>query len=127
VNAARLWVLGSAVGCFVAGMAGGLALPDVMHACCAQDPQDPDAAYVQRMTEDFRLDPAQQRSLRMVLESCQRQELEVFHRARYESLPESLKNQLREARAQKEQRIRVLLTPEQRRLYDSKVRTADNR
>jgi Spy/CpxP family protein refolding chaperone len=55
---------------------------------------DPDAQYVQQMTQDFGLQPRQQQALRVVMQRYREEQLQVFRHANFDQLPESLRAEL---------------------------------
>ena len=121
MNRLRIWILGTALGCFAAGMTLGVLVPGVLAAFADDSAVDGDEEYVRKFTADFGLDAAQQATLRMVLSYGRKQELNAF-RKDFEQLPLAVRNEVGNIRSQGEQRIRALLRTDQRQHYDAMSR-----
>ena len=123
----QAWILSAALGCFVAGMVVGLVAPGIVETLTGSgSAPDPDTAYVRKLAADFGLTGAQERSLAMVVECRRKAEDEVVRKAASaDQLPEPLKNQLQKVRRQATERIRYVLTREQRERFDREVVSAD--
>jgi ATP phosphoribosyltransferase regulatory subunit HisZ len=107
----------------------GSVIPGLAEACTGRGgPADSaDEDYVHRLVADYGLDPAQERLLRLVLQSQSQDELQAFRAADFESLPEALKGQLRLARGRTVSRTRALLSADQRQRYDAQLRNEAGR
>lgn len=124
----RFWILGAALGCFASGMTVGSVIPGFAASGAGCGPADGgDESYVSRFAADYGLQPAQERLLRLVVQSRVQDELQAFRGADFESLPESLKGQLRLLRGRADSRIRALLSVEQRQRYDAELRSEAGR
>jgi len=127
----RLWILGAALGSFVAGMNVGFAIPRVLAAgdsgAALPDQARDDIDYVQRIAATYGLSSAQVRSLRLVMQSAREDELRAFLAAEPSQLPPALQTKLLAARSKAEQRLRALLTEPQRARYDIDSRPQQNR
>lgn len=129
MNRTQAWILGAASGCFLAGLALGLALPGVAAALRGDAPTDPDDDYVRAMIADYRLDADQSRLLRMAVRSWQEDELRVVRQFQVAQLPGELQNRLCEVRSRLVERTRQILgrNPEQLARYDRSVAAAGNK
>lgn len=128
MNQARRWILAATLGCFAAGMSVGTAVPGVVHAWGdGGGIEDSDEQYVRDLVADYGLDRAQERSLRIVMQSGQREEFLAFRTADFAALPPQLQARLSAIRGKKEQRIRALLNDTQRAKYDAQARPPANR
>ena len=127
----RLWILGAALGSFVAGMNVGFAIPKVLAAgdsgAVLPDQARDDLDYVQRIAATYGLSAAQARSLRLVMQAAREDELRAFLAAEPSQLPQALQTKLLAARSKAEQRLRALLTEPQRARYDIDSRPQQNR
>lgn len=123
---ARLWILGAAFGSFLAGMNTGLLLPNLWTAPEDSVPAEVrgDADYVAVLAASYGLSAAQAQSVRFVLQAAREEELAVLRAAEATQLPPALQAQLLAARARAEQRLRAVLTHEQRTRYDAESRPA---
>jgi hypothetical protein len=123
VKPLRSWILAVALGCFAAGTAMGWLLPSTLDAFVGDDDvADPGLEFVRRFAADFALSTDQRRLLLVVVRDRQQEELRVLRRAEFEQLPAALQSQIKNARRREEERIRFLLTPEQRERFDRQVR-----
>ncbi len=121
----RLWILGTALGTFVAGMSFGLAVPRVLAAVVDRSADvDPDAAYVAQIASRYGLSARQQRSLALVLQNANRERLMVLTSADPTQLPPALQGRLQQVHNRTEQYLRAVLDPAQRELYDRDSRPA---
>ena len=120
----QLWILGSAVGCFCAGMSAGMVLPDFVAACCRDDGQlSQDERYVRQLAADYGLSSRQQQELRIVMQRATDEKYEVYQHANFDQLPPSMQTALTAVTRRWSDRIRAVLTPEQQVRYDAQVRT----
>lgn len=123
-NPARLWILLCAVGCCLAGMFLGATILDTAAQTRSEDGSSfPDAQYVQQMAQDFGLTTRQTQALAVVMQRYRDEELQVFRRASFDQLPESLRAELTAARRRQGDRIREILDDAQRRRFDDRSRT----
>jgi hypothetical protein len=83
----------------------------------------PDAQYVQQMAQDFGLSTRQTQALAVVMQRYRDEELQVFRRANFDQLPESLRAELTAARRRQGDRIREILDDTQRKRFDDRSRT----
>lgn len=104
-GAALALVLMQAFGGAQAGAGGGLPLQDA-----AQE------SYVRRLSEDIGLTPDQQARLRMILIAQELERLQLLRRADAQ-LPAGVRDGLAAVDRQADQRIRILLRPEQLARY----------
>jgi len=81
-----------------------------------------DLDYVERLTGSYELSAAQAQTLRQVLQAMRDEELKVLREADTAQLPRALQSKLLAARDRAEQRLRTVLTPEQRQRYDQDSR-----
>jgi hypothetical protein len=125
VNRARVWILGAALGSFAAGMSVGSVLPQVMAA--ENEAPSTDSDYVREMVATYGMSNAQERTLRLVLQSSREEEIAVLKSAEATQLPEPIQRLLLQARSKLESRIRALLDDEQRARYDRASRPTDIR
>lgn len=127
----RLWILGAALGSFVAGMNVGYTIPKVLAAgdLAAELPAHlrEDLAYVDQIVANYGLSAAQARSLRLLMQAKREDEDRALRSAPAAQLPPSVQKRLLEARSTSEQRLRALLTPAQRERYDIDSRPQQNR
>lgn len=100
---------------FVAGVLTGFALPDLFAS--DRTPQSTEA-YARDLVSRYGLNAEQERLLRMVLREDERLELEILRSADWSQLPEALRNRRLAQKRRTNQRIRFVLDPEQRALYD---------
>lgn len=120
----RLWILGAALGSFGAGMNVGLLIPKLAAGDEALLPDHlrHDLNYVERMVGSYGLSAEQARTLRQVLQAMRDEELKVLREADTAQLPRALQSKLLAARDRAEQRLRAVLTPQQRHRYDQDSR-----
>lgn len=117
------WILAAALGCFAAGMTVGFVAPGVVDALAGPGSEPhPDVHYVRKMAADFGLSAQQERSLAMVVQARRQAQLDVFEKADFDLLPEVLQSQIKTVRRQTDERIRHVLTKEQRERYDREAR-----
>lgn len=119
----RAWILAVAAASFGAGAVVGLAAPELWASHEAPDHED----YVQDLASKYDLTPAQQQSLRIVLDEQDRQEFEIWKGAEWGQLPPSLQNARLVVRRRTQQRIRFVLDERQRELYDRDSRPRDGK
>jgi hypothetical protein len=123
VKGPQSWILAAALGCFAAGMTVGLVAPGVVDALAGPGPEpDPDVQYVRRIAADFGLSAQQERSLSLVVQARRQDQLDLLKKTDFDLLPDVLKNQLKTVRRKTDERIRYVLTPEQRERYDREAR-----
>lgn len=125
MNRVQVWILGAALGSFAAGMCVGSVLPQVMAAENGAPSADSD--YVRDLVATYGLSNAQERTLRLVLQSSREEEIAVLKSAEATQLPEPIQRLLLQARSKLESRIRALLDDEQRARYDRASRPTDIR
>lgn len=120
----RLWILGAALGSFGAGMNVGLLIPKLAADGDAPVPDHlrQDLDYVERLVGGYGLSAAQAQTLRQVLQAMREEELRVLREADAAQLPRALQTKLLAAHDRAEQRLRAVLTPEQRQRYDQDSR-----
>lgn len=113
----RLWIAGTALGCFVAGMNVGLVAPRLF---AAEDPRAvaADENYVNKMVAEYGLSDRQEKSLRMVLQKWREEEVAAFRSAEVRLLPPAVQGELRQARGRMERRVKAVLDEQQRARYD---------
>lgn len=114
----RLWILGAALGSFAAGMNVGLAIPNILAGETGSAGFDADRDYVQRLVARYGLTPEQERSLRLVMQAEREEKMQAWASAEVAQLPAALQNRLVAASRKSEQRLRKLMTAEQRARYD---------
>jgi len=121
VNRLRLWILGTALGSFAAGMNVGLVAPRLF---AAEDHRvvAADEAYARSIAADYGLTRGQEASLRMVLQQWREEEISAFRTAETSMLPPAIQTKLLVARGKVEQRIRAVLDEDQRARYDLATR-----
>jgi hypothetical protein len=112
----RRWVLGAGFAGFAAGIALGLVVPVVREAMAAAEADDPDARYVRELAERYGLDAGQARTVRMVLEDRDRAYRRVLM-GDLMRLPPALREQVDVANRRAEERIKYVLTEEQRERF----------
>lgn len=121
----RLWILGTALGSFAAGMNVGLVAPSLF---AAEDPESMandkanDKAYVRQIVDDYGLSGAQEASLRLVLQQWRQDEISAFRTADTSMLPDGIQSQLLKAGALLERRTRAILDEDQQARYDLATR-----
>lgn len=116
------WLKSVAFACFAAGIAVGLAVPKIYDAVRGPaETIDPDERYVRYVTEHYELTPAQVRSLRMVLAVDAAEHRDLMRRAKPEEMPPGVAK----LRTRTDDRIRVLLTDEQREKFNQDAETRD--
>lgn len=123
MNRLRLWILGTALGCFAAGMLLGTAIPRAAAAggdFASAEERAAEEAYVDRFVADFGLDRTQEQQLRAVRMLRRQREMEAL-KAGFEQLPPALKSQVLAARSREKELTRGLLDDRQRRLYDERT------
>ncbi|MBL9077361.1 MAG: hypothetical protein JNL08_07655 [Planctomycetes bacterium] len=85
----------------------------------------PDDAYVHELAERYGLSSAQQRLLRLVLQSARDEEFAIYASAETAQLPDGIRRELLVVRSRTEQRIRALLDDRQRAQFDVDSRPQD--
>lgn len=120
-----LWILAATLGSFAAGMNVGLAVPKVL-AAGARVPT-PDDLYVGDLVDRYGLTAAQERSLRLVLQSARDEEISIYTGAEASRLPPDIRREVLAVRSRTEQRIRALLDEGQRARFDADSRPRDGR
>lgn len=125
----RLWILGAALGSFVAGMNVGLVVPRVLAGDEAELPDyvRHDLDYVERLAATYGLSGDQQHRLRLVLQALHDEEFGALRSAEAAQLPLPVQKQVNEARSRAQLRIRAVLTDAQRARYDIDSRPQQNR
>lgn len=118
-----LWILGATLGSFAAGMNVGLVLPKVFAA--DKGAPAPEAEYVRDLVRRYGLTSAQERSLRLVLQSARDEEIAVYSGAEASQLPPAIRNRVLAVRSRTEQRIRAVLDDGQRSRFDADSRPQD--
>ena len=121
MNRLGVWILGTALGSFAAGMNVGLVAPELF---ASDDPRAVagDEAYVNSLAADYGLSGAQQASLRMVMQKWREEEVMAFRTAEIAMLPAQIQKELLKARGRLEKRIRAVMDEEQRARYDHATR-----
>ena len=114
------WILAAALGCFVAGMTVGFVVPGFVDALTAPGESDPDTLYVRQMARDFGLSAQQERKLAMVVQARRKAVADLVQGAA-DQLPEAMQNELKKVRRQADERIRYVLSQEQRVRYDQQT------
>jgi hypothetical protein len=122
VKGPQAWILGAALGCFAAGMTVGLVAPGIIDAIAGTAAPDPDVLYVRKLAADFDLSASQERSLGMVVQYKRKAEDELLRNAQPDQLPDPLKNKIMIVRREATERIRRVLTKEQRERFDRQAR-----
>ncbi len=115
-----LWILGAALGSFAAGMNVGLVVPRVFAADGGMPA--PDADYVRDLRVRYQLTSAQERTLRLVLQSARDEEIAIYTGAETAQLPPAIRSRVLAVRSRTEQRIRALLDVRQRAQFDADSR-----
>ncbi|MBI5853237.1 MAG: hypothetical protein HZB39_19690 [Planctomycetes bacterium] len=113
---ARAQVLGGLLATFVAGALFGLALPRATEALAGAEPETADAFYVRELTDRYGLDRRQVELVRMILASRTADYLKVLL-ADQGRLPQDLRQQVSDADRRAQERIKFVLTEEQRRTF----------
>lgn len=113
---ARAQVLGGLLATFVAGALFGLALPRASEALAGAEPETADEFYVRELTDRYGLDRRQVELVRMVLASRTADYLKVLL-ADQGRLPQDLRQQVSDADRRAQERIKFVLTEEQRRTF----------
>lgn len=107
------WVRGVALACFCAGVLVGLAVPGVVDAVRGPvQTADPDEQYVRDFAAKYGLDKAQIRTLRMILADDLASTTAIIR-----AKPETLPPEVLKLRRRTDERIRVMLSDEQRAQY----------
>lgn len=96
----------------------GLAIPNVLADETGAAGFDADRDYVQRIVARYGLSSEQERSLRLVMQAEREEKLQAWLSAVVAQLPAALQNRLVAASRKSEQRLRKLMTEEQRARYD---------
>jgi hypothetical protein len=120
-----VWILGATLGSFAAGMNVGLVLPKVFAG--SGGALTPEAQYVRDLVERYHLTSAQERQLRLVLQSGREEELAVYSSTEASQLPPPIRNRVLAIRNHTEQRIRVVLDDHQRAQFDADSRPQDSK
>lgn len=115
-GALRVWILALALGSFAAGAAAGMLLPEMLAA--DQAVESPVDGYVRQLVARYSLDAEQERQLRLVLLADAKAEGDILRNADWSELPENLNNERLRNKRRTEERIRYVLTDEQRARYD---------
>jgi hypothetical protein len=113
----RLWILGSAVGCFAAGMVVGHTFS---HA--ADSATEDIVEQVRDLTGRYGLSADQQQRLHLVLQHGREREIAILRSAQVDQLPPPQMAAVLKERNATEQRLRKLLDDEQRERYDRESR-----
>ena len=129
MNAARSWMLATALGSFAAGTAVGLLIPR-LGECEAMTSREQeytsraiaDEELVSKLVANHGLTANQARSLRLIMQNNRDQEDALVRSVPTSELPQATQNRLLQLRHQTTQRIRVVLDPEQRARYDQESR-----
>ncbi|MBK8976072.1 MAG: hypothetical protein IPM29_09105 [Planctomycetes bacterium] len=121
-GAVRRWFLGAVLAAFAAGGILGLVAADVAEAVAARDRDDPDQRYVRQLTDVYGLDAKQERLVRLVLRARDLEHRRILLRD-VDRLPAALRDELEAANLRMEERIKSVLTDEQRTrfLHDSRL------
>jgi hypothetical protein len=127
VNRLRLWILGAALGSFLAGMNVGLVIPKVVVAYDATAGVPEYEDYVRRIAAEYKLSAAQEHSLRLVMQAEEEEVNRALRSADMAQLPAPIRSKLLAARSRSEQRMRAMLTDAQRERYDLDSRPQQNR
>lgn len=98
----------------------GIALPRVLASDAAKS--SPDRAYVREMAERYGLDGKQERSWLLVMQWLHDEDQAIVSSTENSELPKSIRDRRSQANRTAEQRIRALLTAEQRARYDAESR-----
>lgn len=120
-----LWILGATLGSFAAGMNVGLVLPKVFAADGGS--RTPEGEYVRDLVERYQLTAAQERSLRLVLQSAHDEEIAIYSGAEPSQLPPAIRNRVLAVRGRTEQRIRAVLDDGQRARFDADSRPQESK
>lgn len=108
------WVRWVAASAFAAGIAVGLAIPVAVQAMSPRPaPFGPDEVYVGQLAELYGLSSSQVRTLRMILATEIAETTEILRRQ-----PENLPPEVRKVRRRTDERIRAMLSEEQRAAYE---------
>lgn len=115
-----LWILGAALGSFVAGMNVGMVFPKVFAADTGAP--TPEVQYVRDLVDAYGLTAAQERSLQMVMLSDREEQLAIYGRAEPSQWPPETRREVLAVRNRTLQRIRKVLDDEQRARFDADSR-----
>jgi hypothetical protein len=115
------WVLAAGAAGFVAGLSIGLLGPRFVEAAAGPSEDDPHARYAAELAVRYDLGPEQVRQVRLVLEERDRAHRRALMRDPLR-LPPALRDEVAAANRRAEERIKYVLTDEQRArfLRDSK-------
>ena len=127
MNRLRLWILGAALGSFLAGMNVGLVIPKVVVAYDATAGVPEYEDYVRRIAAEYKLSAAQEHSLRLVMQAEEEEVNRALRSADMAQLPPPIRSKLLAARSKSERRMRAMLTDAQRERYDLDSRPQQNR
>ncbi len=120
-TAVQRWVLAAGAAGFAAGLAIGLLGPRFVEAAASPSDDDPHARYAAELAARYDLDADQVRKVRLVLEERDRSHRRVLMGDPLR-LPAALRDEVAAANRRAEERIKYVLTDEQRArfLRDSK-------
>jgi hypothetical protein len=110
------WFVGAVAGSFAAGVGIWLALPVAVEAFAGAESDDPHAVYARDLAQRFDLTAEQQRLVQMVLESRDLEQQRILLRD-MERLPAELQREVRDSFRRADERIKYVLTPEQRERF----------
>lgn len=112
----RVRLLGGLLAVFVAGVVFGLALPRAGELLFGAEPESGEEFYVRELTDRYALDRDQVELVRMVLASRTAEYLRVLL-ADQGRLPQDLQQLVVEADRRAQERIKFVLTEDQRRRF----------
>ena len=112
----RKWLLGAVLGAFGAGTLAGLAAPRAYASLDGNTPETADEFYVRELTDRYDLDRRQVELIRMVLSARTADYLRVLLTDQGR-LPPGLRFEVTEADRRAQERIKTVLTEDQRRRF----------
>lgn len=112
----RKWLIGAVLGAFGAGSLAGLALPRAWDALATSAPESADEFYVRQLADRYGLDHRQVELVRMILAARTAEYLRVLL-SDQGRLPPELRFEVAEADGRAAERIKNVLTDEQRRRF----------
>jgi len=112
----RNWLLGGMLACFGAGALFGLALPRATEALAGSQPESADEFYVRQLTDRYGIDRKQVEQVRMIQAARTAEYLRVLL-ADQGRLPIDLRDEVADADRRAQERIKFVLTEEQRRRF----------
>ena len=124
----RAWLIRTALACFAAGLAVGLAIPVATAAFTTPEPQG-DERYVQQMAETYRLRPSQVRLLRAIMAEKAARDRDLW-RTFADKLPAEMRSQRKTITDWVDMMVEGLLDPggqRERFLADSRPKPNDDR